>query len=105
VEEDIKAFIRDGKIYINTFAAKSSDLLHEYTHLLLGVLKADTESRSIYEQLLNMVNETPEGKRLFDELEWVYPGISVMDVREEVFAKLYGEYLSGRGSNIDDIFI
>jgi hypothetical protein len=28
-----------------------------------------------------------------------------MDIREEVFANLFGKYLQGRGSEIDNIFI
>ena len=104
VEEDIKAFIRNGEIYINTFAAKSSDLLHEYTHLLLGVLKSNPDSRAIYEQLLDMVMDTSEGKREFNRIESSYSEISEMDIREEVFANLFGNYLSGRGSDINHIF-
>lgn len=104
IEEDIKAFIRNGEIYVNTFAAKSSDLLHEYTHLLLGVLKSNPDSRAIYEQLLDMVMDTVEGKREFNKIESSYSEISEMDIREEVFANLFGNYLSGRGSDINNIF-
>lgn len=35
-----KAFIRDGNIYINGSLATSEDVIHEYTHLFLGALKA-----------------------------------------------------------------
>lgn len=105
IEEGIKAFIRNGEIYINTFAAKSSDLLHEYTHLLLGVLKSNSDSRTIYEQLINMVMETNEGQYEFDRISSSYSEISEMDIREEVFANLFGKYLQGRGSEIDRIFM
>lgn len=105
IDEDAKAFIRNGEIYINTFSAKSSDLLHEYTHLLLGVLKSNEKSRGIYEQLLDMVVSTNEGRALFDKIEFSYEGISEMDIREEVFAHLFGDYLSGRGSDINNIFV
>lgn len=105
IEENIKAFIRNGEIYINTFAAKSSDLLHEYTHLLLGVLKSNPDSRAIYEQLLDMVMDTSEGKQEFKEVISSYPEISEMDIKEEVFANLFGNYLSGRGSDINNIFV
>ena len=104
IEENVKAFIRNGDIYINTFAAKSSDLLHEYTHLLLGVLKSDPESRTIYEQLLDMVMDTTEGKKEYDRISSSYSEISEMDRREEVFANLFGNYLSGRSSDINNIF-
>ena len=36
-----KAFIYDGEIYVNTTIASGDDLLHEYTHIILGVLKSN----------------------------------------------------------------
>jgi hypothetical protein len=52
-----------------------------------------------------MVASTDEGRALFDEIESSYEGISKMDIREEVFAHLFGDYLSGRGSDINNIFV
>ena len=106
MDEGVKAFIKDGNIYINSYSAKSSDLLHEYTHLLLGVLKSNPDSASVYEQLLNMVAESKEKdvRITMEQIEENYPDLSVMDKREELFAELFGRYLSGRGSDIDHIF-
>lgn len=104
IDPGVKAFIRNGEIYINLTSAKSSDLLHEYTHLLLGVLKANPDSVKIYEQLMQMVINTNEG---IDELKRIrssYPDISEMDLMEETFANLFSKYLQGRGSDINEIF-
>ena len=51
-----------------------------------------------------MVTDTSEGKREFNRIESSYFEISEMDIREEVFANLFGNYLSGRGSDINHIF-
>ena len=51
-----------------------------------------------------MIMNTNEGKREFNKIESSYSGISEMDIREEVFANLFGNYLSGRGSDINNIF-
>lgn len=104
LDERVKAFINNGTIYVNLTSAKSSDLLHEYTHLILGVLKSDPNSRNIYEQLINKLAMTTEGKNKIDRIRLSYPESTEMDLREEAFASLYGEYLSGRGSDIDNIF-
>ena len=63
-----RAFIRDGQIYVNTTIAKSTDLLHEYTHLILGVLKVDPELRRNYEQLMDIVSKTKEGKETLKKI-------------------------------------
>ena len=106
MDESVKAFIKNGNIYINSYSAKSSDLLHEYTHLLLGVLKSNPESASLYEQLLNMVVESKDRdvRKTMEQIEENYADLSEMDKREELFAELFGRYLSGRGSDIDHIF-
>ena len=37
---DVHGFVRGGEIYINSSTATDEDFIHEYTHLMLGVLKA-----------------------------------------------------------------
>lgn len=97
VDSGVKAFIRNGEIYVNSESAKSSDLLHEYTHLLLGVLK--NNSPQIYEQLLNLVINTTEGKYRKIYLKSIYSNIAEIDLNEEVFASLLGEHLQGKNPN------
>lgn len=96
-----RAFIRNGEIYLNSTLCKATDLLHEYTHLILGMLKANKNTRSNYENLLSKVislqsTNSPDGKKIKAEIEKVqesYPNISEMDTYEEVFANLFSEYL------------
>lgn len=91
-----KAFIRDGQIYINTTIAQSTDLLHEYTHLILGVLKSDPKLRGNYEQLMDIVAKTNEGKDMIRRLRSRYETASEMDLMEEAFAKLFGNHIMGK---------
>nr|DAT77701.1 MAG TPA: hypothetical protein [Caudoviricetes sp.] len=44
-----KAFVRDSEIFINTTLAEVTDPLHEFTHIILGVLKANPELSKNYE--------------------------------------------------------
>ena len=88
-----RAFIRDGQIYVNTTIAQSSDLLHEYTHLILGVLKSDPNLRRNYEQLMDIVAKTNEGKAMIRRLRSRYSTASEMDLMEEAFAKLFSGHI------------
>lgn len=100
-----RAFIRDGQIYVNTTIAQSSDLLHEYTHLILGILKADPNLRSNYEQLLDIVSRTNEGREMIKRLKSRYDTASEMDVMEEAFAKLFSNHIMGKiNPQLDVIF-
>jgi hypothetical protein len=50
-------------------------------------------SPEIYEQLLNLVINTTEGKYRKIYLKSIYSNISEIDLNEEVFASLLGEHL------------
>lgn len=91
-----KAFIYNGQIYVNTTIAKSTDLLHEYVHIILGCLKTNPDLVSNYEQLMRLVADSTEGKKLSDVLRLSYPNISEIDLMEEIFAKLFSDWVRGR---------
>lgn len=88
-----KAFIYNGEVYVNTSIASTNDLLHEHVHLILGVLKSNPELRNNYEKLLNLVLNTDEGRFTLNKLQDRYQGLSQMDLAEEVFAKLFSNYV------------
>ena len=56
-----KAFVYNGEVYINTSIAKSSDLLHEYTHLILGIIKSNPELVHNYEELVRGIYYSKDG--------------------------------------------
>lgn len=99
-----KAFIRENQIYINTDLANTSDLIHEYSHLLLGILKANVNLRGNYEQLLYTIAEN--SKDDLQLLKQSYPDISQIDLMEELFVKKFSEFIMGslNSTNLEQLF-
>lgn len=90
-----KAFVRDDEIFINTTLAEVTDPLHEFTHIILGVLKANPELSKNYEQLMYIVSRTEEGKRKIQKLRDMYTEASEMDLMEEAFVDLFSRHIMG----------
>lgn len=88
-----KAFVFNGEVYINASNASSEDALHEYAHLFLGVLKA--QDFDAYMKLMQRVVNTTKGINTKEFIRKSYPYLADSDLNEEVFAKLFGQYLSG----------
>ena len=100
-----KAFIYNGEVYVNTSIASTNDLLHEHVHLVLGMLKSNPELRGNYERLLNLVLSTDEGRFTMNKLRDRYSELSQMDLAEEVFAKLFSNYIRRHTSlQTDQVF-
>lgn len=97
-----KAFIRDGKIYINGSLATSEDVIHEYTHLFLGALKA--QNYDMYTKLLDKVMSSKQDmvESTKSRLRRIYPNLANSDLNEEVFVKLFADFLSGK--RVDNMF-
>lgn len=97
-----KAFIRNGNIYINGSLATSEDVIHEYTHLFLGALKA--QNYDIYMKLLDKVMSSKQDsvESTKSRLRRIYPNLANSDLNEEVFVKLFADFLSGK--RVDNMF-
>lgn len=89
----VRAFVRNGEIYINRAIAKGSDAFHEYAHLFLGAMKADPELRESYVELIDKVLSTERGQKALTKKMKNFPNVSRMDLAEEVVADLYGEFM------------
>lgn len=83
-----KAFVRNGIIYINSSAATSEDVFHEYAHIFLGVLKS--VNYDLYEQLMELMG-TQDKKQQIKE---AYKDLADQDINEEVFAFYFGKHLA-----------
>lgn len=92
--EDIKGFVRNGEIYINSSNASVSDLFHEYSHIMLGVLKAKNYDN--YVDLVNIVANSKDAKYIRKSLLEKYSNLAQQDLNEEVFAEMFGQYISGK---------
>ena len=91
---DAKGFVRNGEIYINGSVATEKDLFHEYTHIMLGVLKARNFDN--YYNLMDIVANTDIGKNIKNLKRKNYPNLSDSDLNEEVFADLFADFIQGR---------
>lgn len=99
-----KAFIVNGEIYLNSSQCKATDLLHEYIHLILGMLRSNPDTRENYEKLLYRIVSSND-KSVINTMEMVekaYPNISQMDKYEEVFANLFSKYFINHNKKIFD---
>mgnify|MGYP003415662530 FL=1 len=90
---DVHGFVRGGEIYINSSTATDEDFIHEYTHLMLGVLKARNYDN--YYELVNIVGNLKECEYLKKSIKKAYPNLADVDLNEEVFAAVLGKHLSG----------
>ena len=104
---DEKAFIKDNQIYINISRASTSDLLHEYAHIVLAYLKNNKNYREGYKNLLQSIWDITSQKEK-NKIINLYEFASMEDVMEEVFVTKFGDWVEGKISGkllpIDNIF-
>ena len=107
----IKAFIKNGEVYINSDLARIEDAFHEYAHLFLGALKANPDFRDNYLAFIDKVLSTKKGQDAFNRKKKKFSNLSDFDIAEETVADLYGDFMEGNlpldlsmlFSNNDDI--
>jgi hypothetical protein len=96
-----KAFIQDGKVFININSASASDALHELAHLVLASMKFSDDAmiRNTYYNLVSTMSDrsvVPEDK--FNSIVKAYigeDGLITSDILEEVLANEFAFYLNG----------
>lgn len=90
----VNGFIKNGEIYINSSVASTDTLLHEFTHIMLGILKAKNFDN--YYELVNLVGNHEKAKYKKKQLRKLYPNRAESDINEEVFADLFSESMIGK---------
>lgn len=90
----VNGFIKNGEIYINSSVASTNTLLHEFTHIILGVLKAKNFDN--YYDLVNLVGNHESAKYKKKQIKKLYPNRAESDINEEVFADLFAASMMGR---------
>lgn len=101
IDENTRGCFYNGKIYINSSTATSKDIFHEYTHLILGIIKAkDTD---IYSQIVEKLTSSKYGQLLIYNMRQIdkYKFLSQTDIQEEAAAEIMGQYMTGH--KVDDI--
>lgn len=84
--ESTEAGVAEGKIYINTSAATTTAPLHEFTHLVFGVMKAD--SYSDFMRAMEIVSKVPQFQEMLRSLPTEYLHFMDLDRKEEAFTRL-----------------
>ena len=103
IRNGVKAFIYNGNIYVNASCATIDDMFHEYTHIMLGVLKVVNFEN--YQKLMQIVGT--KLRRQKEKLRKVYPDLADTDLDEELFANQFGKWLSSQNKpeELNDIFM
>ena len=94
--DSIHGFVYNGVIYINTTNAKRADIVHELSHILLGLIKVQN-----VEAYNNIINSYTQNKELEDEFnkrfntnKSLYMHYAEEDIIEETVADLIAEQMS-----------
>ena len=96
-----KAFIYNGKLYINTHNAGLGDLVHEWAHVILAKMKwsDDPQVRNKYYRIVAKVVNHPK----FNDIAKHYPWAHGSDLQEEVLTNLFQMYIQNKVFNRDNI--
>lgn len=90
----INAFIYNGEVFINVDRAMTSDPLHEFAHLVLGSIKS--KNSDAYYGLVSQVETLPDYSDRLDTYIQNGDKRARMDLNEEIFVTMFGEYFSNR---------
>ncbi len=98
-QSNSKAFIYNGKIYLNIDFAHYGDLIHEFAHIYLGMLKMNPEKAKRYYEFVNSVYQLEDYDTLIQTYRDNGDTRAVTDLNEEIFVTKLGEMIA-----IDDKF-
>lgn len=103
----VRAFVYNGKIYLNTSVANASDLFHELAHIVLGSLKVSDPE--IYSEIIKKYESHRSFDKKLEIQRRTYEHYSYQDIVEETVADLIAAdmfKLKHLGSSdVDEIFI
>ena len=84
---DVKAYVKDGKIFLVDGAFTDDSLLHELSHILLANLKST--NFVAYQNLLDLVDT-----KMIETFKEKYPNLSQNDLLEEILVHQFSNYYS-----------
>ena len=96
-----KAFIQDGKVFININSATAADALHELAHLVLASMKFSDDAmirQTYYNLVSTMSDRSVISEERFNAIANAYleeDGVVTSDILEEVLANELAFYLNG----------
>lgn len=92
-----KAFIHNGKIYINTDKADIDAPIHEMTHMLLGAVRF--KNPNLYFELIQQAENFPSLANIVRQ----NPNKTMSDILEETFVEEMSKYLAGLESAVSSL--
>lgn len=85
--DDVKAYVKDGKIFLVDGAFTDDSLLHELSHILLANLKST--NFVAYQNLIDLVDT-----KMIETFKEKYPNLSQNDLLEEILVHQFSNYYS-----------
>ena len=95
--QQVKAFVYNGNIYVNTDIATIDSPVHELLHILLGSMKYTNP------EIYNRIVESAREFNTYSEISELYPNRMQSDVNEEVFVTELAKYLTNQHSALDNL--
>ena len=89
-----KAFILNGVIHVNVDKASNQDLIHEYGHLMLAMIK--NHNIETYLNIVKTVREHPDYLIKVDSYRKYSDARALSDIEEEIIVDMFGLHL-GKG--------
>lgn len=93
-ESGTNAYIKNGVIHIDNKNSDAPQIIHEYAHMILAVMKFSPEYQNLYYSLINMIRQHPDYEDIAERYR--EKGILGSDLREEVFCTIFENYLRNR---------
>lgn len=93
----VKAFVKDGKVYVNDDLMTADSYIHEMLHVFIGSTKFS--SPKLHEDLLRRTINTFD----FLDIKRRFPERAEMDVAEEVLVTEFAKYVTGQNSMFSDV--
>ena len=91
-----KAFIYNNEVYVNIDNAHTSDIVHEYAHMMMAVLKTNEKSSDLYYRLVNSVLNLSDYDKKIKLFRSRGDHRSEIDLREEILVTMLGHYCEGK---------
>lgn len=91
---NVKGFIHNGNIYINTDIATIDTPIHEMLHLFLGSIRYTNPE--LYFKIVSAMEQLPNYNKLAENFQ----GRTRGDINEEVFVQEFAKYITNETSSI-----
>lgn len=93
----VKAFVKDGKVYVNDTLLTADSYIHEMLHIFIGSTKF--ASPELYKNLLQRTVDTFD----FADMRRRFPERAELDTAEEVLVTEFSKYLTGQQSMFNNV--